>query len=68
MNQMQNFTTHFQADAATIVVDEETGFPSSTGDGTLYWVLFIKGTPHIVWTDGVTGEVVFSHQQLAEVA
>jgi len=68
MNQMKHFTTHFQAPAAAIIVDEETGWPSSTGDGTIYWQLFVKGVAHMVWTDGITGEIVFSHQRVPEVA
>lgn len=63
MNQMQNFTTHFQAPAATIVADETTGFVSALRDGDTFmnfWVLFVRGVAHNVWTDSLTGEVIQS--------
>lgn len=63
MNQMQHFTTFFQAPEATIVADETTGFASAMRDGdTLmnFWVLYVNGIAHNVWTDALTGEVVQS--------
>lgn len=69
MNVMNSFTTHFQVSEQEIVADETTGFATRIGDDLAnYWVLFVKGVAHMVWTDAVTGEVIFSHQRLAEAA
>ncbi len=65
MNVMQHLTAHFQADEAEIVADETTGFVSkidmsTDGAGCNYWVLFVRGVAHNVWTHGLTGQVVYS--------
>lgn len=63
MNVMHHFMTHFQAAEADIVADESTGFASALTDGDTpmnYWVLFVRGVSHSVWTNGLTGEVVQS--------
>lgn len=63
MNVMNSFMTHFAATEADIVADETTGFASAVRDGDTmmnYWVLFVRGVSHSVWTDAITGEVVQS--------
>jgi hypothetical protein len=63
MNVMNSFMTHFAASEAEIVADESTGFASAitAGDEPMnYWVLFVRGVAHNVWTDAITGEVVQS--------
>jgi hypothetical protein len=63
MNVTNSFTTHFQVSESEIVADETTGFASAVQDGdTLmnFWVLFVRGIAHSVWTDALTGEVVQS--------
>lgn len=68
MNVMNSFMTHFAAAEAEIVADETTGFASCLREGdTLmhYWVLFVRGVAHNVWTDALTGEVVQSFPERA---
>jgi len=63
MNVMQHFTTHFAASEADIVADETTGYASALRDGDTpmnYWVLFVRGVAHNVWTNALTGAVIQS--------
>jgi hypothetical protein len=61
MNVMNSFIAHFAATEAEIVADETTGFATRIGDDLAnYWVLFVRGVAHSVWTDAFTGEVVQS--------
>ena len=69
MNVMHSFMTHFQAAEVDIVADEETGFATTFGDDPAnYWVLYVKGVAYMVWTHGVTGEILLSWQMLKEAA
>ena len=63
MNVMNSFTAHFQVPESELVVDEATGFASALRDGDTpmnYWVLFVRGVAHNVWTNALTGEVIQS--------
>jgi len=65
MNVMQNLMTFFGASEAEIVADESTGFVSqidlsTDGAGCNYWVFFVRGIAHNVWTHALTGQVVHS--------
>lgn len=63
MNVMNSFTTHFQVSESDIVADETTGFASALRDGDTpmnFWVLFVRGVAHDVWTNALTGEVIQS--------
>lgn len=63
MNVMHHFMTHFQSAEPDIIADETTGFASALMDGDTpmnFWVLYVNGVAHDVWTNGLTGEVIQS--------